>query len=371
MSARTKTNLEVLETLVTIIMGLALGDILIQFIETFGLNKGALIWAVPLGATMLLVALLVIVTRFYHGNMRIIREVHDTPGASSVTLGQVADWGVILAQGALFIVVGHFHANPVNLNWVVLAVLTIDVLWLLVAVARQGEASAARSAARVWAALNGITFIALIVIQILYIQGVLGVDWSRILFASCLIVASVFDYWLQYRFYFPASVVGGRNVFVAGAFTSAIGANGVVSQELRVLIEGVIHAVKAKGCKYFSAHEREKWGERLGVPAEIWQVDVAAMRRATDVIAVLGTVNSPGTLVEIGIAAASGKRTLVLTQDGLADQSAFLQGMRDCEVIHVARIKGAADVADAVGEWFTQNDRYGASADGDVAVGTA
>ncbi len=101
-------------------------------------------------------------------------------------------------------------------------------------------------------------------------------------------------------------------IFLAAPFTDQL-ADGTagLQREYRRWIESLIGLLESQGHHVFSAHRAENWGSAIDPPRIALRRDFDWIDRCDLLVAYVGDPPSPGVQMELGYAAAKGKRVLV------------------------------------------------------------
>jgi len=205
-----KANFTYFQVFIGIIMGLGVEKIIDDYVGMFNLNDGNLIWDQSVSANLSVLAILVLIIRFFHGNIRILEEADKSVGnpQAGIRIGQWIDFLVITSQGLAFCALGHFIKDAVNLRWIVIWILSMDVIWILISlfspkISERVTSKEVKPFVQKMAGLNFLSLIILLLFQLLYIEQELGVMPAGIIFSLVIIGGSVADYSLNRKFYFP------------------------------------------------------------------------------------------------------------------------------------------------------------------------
>lgn len=108
-----------------------------------------------------------------------------------------------------------------------------------------------------------------------------------------------------------------RTAFLAGPFKAIVDQEtGVMRTFDRDRYEALINHLETCGYDVHNAHKREAWGANFLSPEECTRLDYEQIRDCDLFVAFPGCPASPGTHIEIGLAAALGKPMMLLLEEG-------------------------------------------------------
>jgi hypothetical protein len=112
----------------------------------------------------------------------------------------------------------------------------------------------------------------------------------------------------------PVMPLNGLRIFLAAPFSQWINTStGCVREGLRLRLDALRCRMISAGAYVFSAHHNEDWGAQWASPEDCTSTDLAAMRIADLVCAILGDPLSGGVAVELGWASAFGKPIVIVS----------------------------------------------------------
>lgn len=123
------------------------------------------------------------------------------------------------------------------------------------------------------------------------------------------------------RFQSPPQVA-----FLAAPMTSFLNMSTLDGVELRKFLTRIASTLQAAGYVVKSAHIAEAWGRERRPPEAGFPYDAANLREATLVVAYLGVPLSPGVQLELGMAYALNKPTVVIQHED-ADLPYMVRGL--------------------------------------------
>jgi len=173
-------------------MGLAAANTVVQFITIHTPANGVFTPESHIEYP-LLIALLLFVVRFYHGNVLNIdyhSEVQGIP--KSVTQG--ITFFVVLGQSFMFTFVPYFFHEELRLTYLLIFVFVLDVLWSVPVLIWSRDLHGKHE--KVWACL------AILGCGLFAMRLVFATDF-RLTIVGILYVTSILDYGLNWSFYFP------------------------------------------------------------------------------------------------------------------------------------------------------------------------
>ena len=101
-------------------------------------------------------------------------------------------------------------------------------------------------------------------------------------------------------------------IFFAAPFTGKINDEGVIEGEYKEWLLSLFVGLREEGYTVISAHEREKWGERLDKPSVAVVNDFHSIKESDILVAYIGSPPSYGVQMELGFAVAFGKPLIIL-----------------------------------------------------------
>src|SRR5204863_9747825 len=107
------------------------------------------------------------------------------------------------------------------------------------------------------------------------------------------------------------------NIFLAAPFKAFVDPrSGNLAEPLKDRLLSLTKFFEKMGFFVFNAHKREAWGQEMMTPEMCTRIDFEQIRESDWFVALPGSPASPGTHIEIGWAAAMGKRIVLLLENG-------------------------------------------------------
>ena len=325
----TESSVSSLKELVTIISGLAATNSVLKFMGQLQTGNMYEFSRVRLVSAVFFVTTIVLIVRFYQGNIRHLDEeytghlgkAYSAPSALSVPIRIATDFAVILSEALLLSALSFLQFSPPNFAATLSVLLGLDAVWFFfvhffTAGASLSLRTPLEGRAMLWMINNAVFSIA---------EGVLAATYHvtshpfalGLTIGLCALGNSLLDIVLLFSFYFPGRE-RGRNVFLAAPFT------GRTDQGFRDMVDQTRDALREAGYSVFSAHEREAWGANLWGPAEALQADLEELDRADLLIALVDDRISGGVQLEIGAALKMDLSILQICPKGKEARIAYL-----------------------------------------------
>ena len=148
--------------------------------------------------------------RFYHGNIRLLDDTYDPPGAASPKRKQTfaLDFAVIFLTAVIFCVTGFYIYQIEHYFALFVFLLVVDVVWLF---ATRVLGTQRDEKIFFWWMINnfvcGLGMAVLCSFAIAFrVQGQTIPQWVVALLTSLLFANSAIDFWVSRSFYFPKSI---------------------------------------------------------------------------------------------------------------------------------------------------------------------
>lgn len=196
------------------IMALTMTNTLVLLVTGGGYSGTREFSQLPPETALLSGILILNIFRFYHGNIRHLDSVYGSEEQGIPVVrpeprgGLGVDFFVILAQSILFAIMSFYAAHPEELVLLFTALLVFDVLWTLV-VQQPGDEDSFSHQKR-WMLNN---FVALLAILVVYAIA-RGDRTDGLLYAgaAAMMLNAVFDFGINWQFYFPPKTTPERDV---------------------------------------------------------------------------------------------------------------------------------------------------------------
>lgn len=314
-----------LKEIVTIVCGLAAAGAVANLLAAARGSEGQIVpdrlgW----GELALFSALILLIARFYHGNVRHLDEEYEggvgrafvklrIPGSSARI---TADFFVILTQSLMLASLGYLLRDPVYFGYVIVALLALDALWFFF-FHTPLDSHAERS--KHWA-LNNIVFAAILAITLYFSGRLEELNQSALPAAISLLILvnSTLDFVNQRSFYFPSRFEGIQRIFIAAPMTAHLDPDGgFLDTDLMGAIKHLVADLRAHKFVVVNAHEREEWGDALMEPQTALWADLDEVTHADLLVAIMQSPPSPGVQLELGAALALRKPVLQLRDGGV------------------------------------------------------
>lgn len=323
-SAGSVSAVSSLKEIVTVVMALTTTNTLILLLTSGNYSSVRNLGDLPAKETLFSALIILTIFRFYHGNIRHLDSVYGEREKLEHVVkpaprgGVGIDFFVILTQSILFAVMSFYASNPEQVLVLFIVLLASDVTWVLV-VQQPSADHAGFTHQRRWMLNN---FLALVGILAAYaIAG--GVHHNNKLVyagAAIMLANAVFDFIINWNFYFPAvnqkasDDSAAQTIFLAAPLTQTLDGSGRVAPDYRDWLEDLIGALERAGHKVVSAHKREQWGERIDSPVTALKTDLRDLRQSHAVVAHVGDPPSPGVQFELGYATSLGIPIILLLE---------------------------------------------------------
>lgn len=207
--AAVAANIKILENFFSFVIGFALTQATLKLVDAWtAASEGAL----PFGATVLYFALLITIVPFYQGMSRFLYATHvvrplERPGSRSSPM--LLDIWAFLLMSCIIFAMGRFLNDPIWFFYCWTLLLLIDITWTLLVWWIQ------RSRVPKWA-LNNAIWLALAwgywwAIHRTSFPTAMRADLLPAFaygFVAFEAMRSVFDYWINWKFYFPPEYRG-------------------------------------------------------------------------------------------------------------------------------------------------------------------
>jgi hypothetical protein len=195
-----ESSFSALKELITIIMCIAIGNIMIEsFKHMFMTNKSSKpllgLNIINIDYLLLGFSLTLLAARFYHGNIRTLDEAAEMQCKidENSSLGRFFDFVAIIIQGSIFSGIGIILGNRDALFITLLSLLFSDIMLVATGFMAFGKLTIERNR---WVFINIFSIIMLIAVELFNLPFMISVYLT-------LIVGSVIDYLLNWSFYFP------------------------------------------------------------------------------------------------------------------------------------------------------------------------
>lgn len=185
-------------------MGVALSSAVINYIDPkIGMDS------VNFASTCLFLAFIFTLFPFYHGALRHLDDAYIENDSDHIKDGAlIFDFFLLFIHGIVFIALSLLLSKPAQFTWILLFVLSIDVVWAIFA--HFGSSSHEGKAEWKWGVINAIAA-AIIFITIKYFDiGYMEIADAKFSEAISLTIAiaacfrTLADYIFCYKFYFPS-----------------------------------------------------------------------------------------------------------------------------------------------------------------------
>jgi hypothetical protein len=324
-----------LNQLVTIISGLAAVvalTVLMSVTERNGIYGINRLQFVPV---LLFTCSIVMLARFYHGNIRHLdEEYRGRPGKAfglinrfRISTRVAADFVVVISEALIISALSFLIRAPKQYAVLLAVLLILDAIWFFFF----HNANSQRS--KTWAA-NNLAFGLICAILGIVIPSSAAPDTFRnftIAITGLVIVNTIIDVANEFHFYFP-SARRGRTVFVAAPFTGMVGPDNVIGDgPFKSELMTIIDFLRQNRYRVISAHLREHWGQNLYPPAQALEADITGISESDVVLALTGDVPSPGVQLEVGAALAMSKPIVEIYLPEAARKSYLNSAFRDEE----------------------------------------
>jgi hypothetical protein len=197
--SRIELGVQAIKELVSIIMGIAVANIVTATVGITLLKVTATSshFVTPSGRGFLAIggALVMLVTRFYHGNVRAIDEEWQGGGVGgdNVSVVEFLELAVVMVEGSLFAAFGLLLERPDFLWGALFGLFSLDVVFGLLGFWAK---SAMTRPKKIWLVLNGLTIAGLTCLYLYHLSfarmvvGIVG-------------VSTLLDYTLNWNLFFP------------------------------------------------------------------------------------------------------------------------------------------------------------------------
>lgn len=187
-----------LQTLYTVVIGVALSSATVNLISSGDLSK------ITLQSLLLFFSFSLTLIPFFHGAMRHLDDAYLENKNEHIRNGALLlDFLLLFIHGVVLVILSFFMKNSLTFLIVLLSILTLDVIWGLFA--HCASASKKNGAELKWVTINSI-FVAVFVAYLSHIDVMAGnyneTNLSVIVSVGCLI-RTVIDYSWGWSFYFP------------------------------------------------------------------------------------------------------------------------------------------------------------------------
>lgn len=202
-------NIKILENFYSFLISFALTQATLKLADIWSSNG----WSMALiGPSVLYASLLVTIVPFYQGMNRFLYATHvvrplEKPGSRSSPL--LVDIYAFALMSCIIFAMGRFLTDPTAFFYLWSALLAIDVLWSIFVWRFQGS----RNPLWAW---NNLTFLGLAWVYWLGLHLSSNMPyrfmWPEILpygFVAFEVARSIFDYRINWKFYFPPEYKGG------------------------------------------------------------------------------------------------------------------------------------------------------------------
>lgn len=206
-----------LQGFLTIVMGIALTNVVEQFLVQHKIYSPSTP-SDPVEAALLpgfdelilLSSIVLLLIRFYHGNMYSLNDIAAKLDAGDVGKRNLAtSWLIVVFQGLVFSAIGFFCRNTEYLCKGILVLFGVDFAWGILWVLSELNSHQRSPVTSLfvghpegylfrWAAINLLGGLAL------YIGLTFGKNYLPQIVSATIILTSVIDYWLNRDFYFQA-----------------------------------------------------------------------------------------------------------------------------------------------------------------------
>lgn len=204
--AAVQSNIRVLQEFMTIIMGIALANLVFQFVirSVVDIELGKLRDFNPRAGGMFL-AMTVLSIRFFHGNMRALDDVYMTSdSADSVHRWmELTDFFVLIGQGLIFCAIGFLLETLDGIFWCLVIMFSLDVVFGLVPIFF-GSTRILERGRRTWFFLGLVSLVALGVIKLFGLY----LFWALVGISG---FTTVLDYLINAEIYFPVPSAGSKS----------------------------------------------------------------------------------------------------------------------------------------------------------------
>lgn len=177
---------------------LALTNTLIVLITGARYSRVIALTHLEVGAICFAFVLFVNIIRFYHGNIRVLKQFDGGGQSQSPKPGLAGDFAVIFLQTVIFSVTSFYIYSHADFVALFIALLGVDSVWLYWIRRTEGT----DQALGVWAANNLLAIVAMSAFYA-YAQLSTGEDWA--LYAALVVLAfnTTYDLVKTKNFYFP------------------------------------------------------------------------------------------------------------------------------------------------------------------------
>lgn len=189
-----------LQTLYTVVIGVALSSATVNLISSGDLSK------ITLKSMLLFLSFSLTLIPFFHGAMRHLDDAYLENDSKHIKNGALLfDFLLLFIHGIVFVVLSFFIKEALTFLLVLLGVLTVDVVWGLFA-HFASSSKGKKNAESKWVWMNFV-FVCLFVFylsvtNLLATENYNQTNLAVMVFIGCLI-RSVVDYVWGWQFYFP------------------------------------------------------------------------------------------------------------------------------------------------------------------------
>ena len=215
MTEENKSKLEQLQSMInslkeiiTIIVGLALTNAIIQFLMVGGTVRE--ITEISLGSAVIFILLIINMIRFYHGNFRHLDVTYSSTNFQELASGDIRyhpieekvtmDFFLILIESLILCVMSFYQVKPIYFFYIFSGLLIVDIIWFFATYHFVPNREAFQHQKK-WAINNIVAIILLLIIcsfSVSVDQEILTYASSIVLFAN-----TIGDYRENWHFYFP------------------------------------------------------------------------------------------------------------------------------------------------------------------------
>jgi hypothetical protein len=260
--------------------------------------------------TLVLVGFILLLVRYYHGNsLHLLDRYAEGTPARNIDVALPTDAFFILFQGIILAALS-FSVRTMDLfGWLLLALLFVDAIWAGMLLRLNQEPT--NSYLKSWFQINCAGALILIVVLVSTLSG--GPRIVSICLFSFIAVHTFFDYWWNWRRYFPSP--DDRRLMIGAPLTAKLVDGHWSDKELMDCIMRAHYICERSDYVVYSAHVIEQFGVKLRKVRNYVLADVREAKDAAVYIGITDGTQSNGMAVELGIAAASGTRILLFVRN--------------------------------------------------------
>jgi hypothetical protein len=198
---RMENSIRSLVNLYTVVIGAALT---VGVAGTIDVNKG--LESISRVAILLFVAFVATLLPFFHGALRHLDDAYIENESHHIKAGAlIIDFALLFMHALAFVILSQLLKKPADFAWLLIVVLSIDVVWGLFAYFAASSTTKLSAESR-WAIIN-FFFIVFVLLYLLNQKIYVGWGGDSTTLAALIAIAcaarSVFDYLWCRDFYFP------------------------------------------------------------------------------------------------------------------------------------------------------------------------